>query len=89
MSIIRLITLIYTVLLFNKGKPKKEKHEPVRLNKKIKSEHEPETSPRRFKITPELLLVITVIVLLIIIPLLVYSTGCLESTTYYNRGGFK
>lgn len=45
----------------------------------------PRPKPKR-QITPELILVIIVILIMIILPLALYAAGCMESTTYYNRG---
>lgn len=45
----------------------------------------PKPKKPRKKITPELIFVIVIMLLVIITPILLYKTGCLDSTNYYNR----
>lgn len=54
---------------------------------RIKQTDLPRPKPKKpgRKITPELILVIVVILLMVILPITLYASGCLESTTYYNR----
>lgn len=70
---ITFISLLYCILLSRKNT--------------VDSKDLPRPKPKKpkRKISPELILVIVVMLTLIILPVVLYASGCMESTTYYNR----